>query len=215
MRAVDHRVEQGVMRGTLAARSFATRRKKAADEGRDRLIDVFNRNGRFAESRVPNFREGIKHVVSGYKNMEQIGKDNDFMSFVVGRTAEMDISRIAFPAGQPSSKGNSTPIVDKSSTVSFVRVGDIHSVVNHEARGLESAMRKDAIAFLEKLQPTLVKEKSETFAQEMTVANKPAWVFAKSVVAPDKSCYTCHSNVKEGEPIGHVVAVIWKSSPKS
>ena len=45
---------------------------------------VAPRDGRFAETRVAHFREGVKHEINGYKNMEQIGKDNNFMSFVVG-----------------------------------------------------------------------------------------------------------------------------------
>ncbi len=176
---------------------------------------VAPRNGRFAETRVANFRDGIKHEIGGYQAMDQIGKDNDFMSFVVGISPEMFVSKVTHPAGQPNHGRQPSQLVEMISGPGHIRVGDIHSVINHEPRGLESTMRKDAVAVIEKLQPTLAKEKNENFAQEMTVANKPAWVIAKSVVAPDKSCYSCHSNVKEGVPIGHVVAVIWKSSPKS
>ncbi len=54
----------------------------------------------------------------------------------------------------------------------------------------------------------------ETYSQATVVDGVSGWVMAKAVRASEKSCYGCHNTIKEGEPIGHVAAVLWKKASK-
>jgi hypothetical protein len=49
----------------------------------------------------------------------------------------------------------------------------------------------------------------ETYSEKISINKKAGWIMAKAVTASDKSCYSCHTNVKEGQPIGHVIAAVW------
>ena len=57
------------------------------------------------------------------------------------------------------------------------------------------------------------KEGFDLYSQEIKLKGQPAWIMVKSVIASDKSCYSCHIKIKEGAPIGQVMAILTKRQP--
>ena len=165
------------------------------------------RNGLFGASRVPSFHGVSRGAIPGYKEVEALGKDNSFASYVVGGMPSETVEAYKKYAQQNPTQGIVVP---------KYRVTTVHIMWEGFRRtaGQVQKSQIDLTNSINKVKSTMDNEGYETYSEEVKINGSPAWIMAKSVVASDKSCYSCHSNVKEGAPIGHVMAILSKKVPQ-
>ena len=63
---------------------------------------------------------------------------------------------------------------------------------------------------IEQIKDTVDKGDYETYSQPVKINGCSGWMMVKPVRASDDACYKCHSDIKRGQPIGHVMAAIWR-----
>ena len=169
------------------------------------------RDGRFGASRMaPMYFHNVNRV-TGYEDVKVLSKDISFMSFVVGAQS---------PAEFVHSQ-NANPSTDPKLQVPKYRTTTVHSTYGTPIYGRYTANRfkgdkaiTDVLDSISSVKAKVDKGGYETYSQAVTINSTPGWIMAKAVRASDKSCYGCHNTVKDGEPIGHVVAILWKKASK-
>lgn len=165
------------------------------------------RDGRFGASRIPTFHGVSKNKIPGYNEIEKLGDGNSFASFVVGETPQEMISALKdYKEKHPEYKLD----------IPKYRVTYVHHI-RHQAIMASQSAAKETVTpkmVVNKVKEVMDSKGYETYSQATEIDGIPGWVMAKAVRASDKSCYGCHNTVKEGEPIGHVVAILWKKASK-
>lgn len=165
------------------------------------------RDNRFGASRVPTFHGRNIQSVPGYKDISSLTKDNSLVSYVVG----------VMP---PEQIKNYQDYLAKNPTATF-KLPKFRSTIIHwldqTPRHSREGMDKIMMELTETVQTVKTKvdnEGYETYSQAVTLDGASGHIMAKAIKATDKSCYGCHTSIKEGQPIGHVIAAIWEKRPK-
>ena len=164
------------------------------------------RDGRFGASRIPTFHGRPKGDIPGFEAVRELAKEYQFGSYVVGAAPPDMIDSYK----QYNLKNPNQPL-----TIPKYRVTPVHMMWDSLRR--QASQTKDTQSRLteviESTKAKVEKEGYDVYAREVKLNGETAWIMVKSVVATDKSCYSCHANIKEGAPIGHVMAVLAKRQP--
>ena len=167
---------------------------------------VLPRNGLFGASRVPTFHGASRSAIPGYKELDGLAKSYSFSSFVVGQYSRETIDQM-----KQYQKAHRESHYD----IPKDRITRIHS--NWQGAGFASQQIDSNAAQIRaaviNLKALLDKKSYSDYSDEIKMGNNPSWIMAKAVVASDKACYSCHKDIKEGQPIGYVMAVIQKNQP--
>ncbi len=175
------------------------------------------RDGRFGASRVPTLH-GVAHsTIPGFDAVSKLVNENyTVASYVVGKMPDEWLHRYdeAIKNGQvkqsdiPKYRATmvhwNQPATQTTSQTAQQRVANGRNY---------NEFRKDMMTKIMATQDKCLQEGLSEYSDSIQVGAKPSWIMAKSVVASDKSCYSCHTNIKQGEPIGYVMAVLVKNSP--
>ena len=173
------------------------------------------RDGRFGASRVPTLHGSAPSKIPGYDKVNELTeKDYSLSSFVAGRMPQ------SYLKGYEGAVKNGQM---KESDIPKYRITSVHRLIQmhrpHEQSAVKAYQKKfgelsnaiyhETVA----VEDLCLKEGYDTFSDSFKVDGKEAWVMAKSVHATDKSCYSCHTDIKEGQPIGYVIAFLMKNQP--
>lgn len=173
------------------------------------------RDGRFGASRVPTLHGSTQNKIPGYDEVKSIvAKEYMLQSFVVGHMPKerIEMYRKLIAEGK---------MLDKN--LPKYRMTSVH----YEIPVLQGTNAEQDQALRQQFIKTSrdVNEKAlaavdlcfskgyDDYSDSFMAGGQKSWVSAKSVIASDKSCYSCHTDVKQGEPIGYVVAVLVKKQP--
>ena len=161
------------------------------------------RDGRFGAGRIPTFHGVSRNSIPGYKEVAKLGEENSFASFVVGEIPKETIA---------SYKDYKEKHPEYKFEIPKYRVTRVHNIWHQPAAAAQSAAKPidNPQIVVDKIKGIMDSKGYETYSQSTVIDGVPGWVMAKAVRASDKSCYGCHTTIKEGQPIGHVVAILWK-----
>lgn len=162
------------------------------------------RDGRFGASRIPTFHGVSKNKVPGYTEVEALTKEYSFASYVVGEMPKETVAAIKrYESEHPDVVKNPHP---------KLRITSVHRVASNPPKLPNGSRYPNYYGYQAALDTKSIMDKAgfETYSEQVTIDGAPGWIMAKAVRASDKSCYSCHTTIKEGEPIGHVIAAIWK-----
>lgn len=166
------------------------------------------RDGRFGASRIPTFHGVVKNKVPGYNEVEALTKEFSFASYVVGEMPKDAVAAIKqYESEHPDVVKNPQP---------NLRITSVHRVASNPPKLPNNSRYPTYYGYQAALDTKSIMDKAgyDTYSEKVTIDGNPGWIIAKAVRASDKSCYSCHATIKEGEPIGHVVAAIWKKESK-
>jgi hypothetical protein len=160
------------------------------------------RDGNFGARRVPTFHGTNIGSVPGYKDVAELTKNSSMASFVVGTFPAESLKGLKdYQQANPNQKIE----------IPTYRTTSIHSFYRNDAKGNQSLNQYQELRKLvEHAKKTVDAKGYETFSESVTVGGAAGFIMSKAVQATDKSCYSCHANIKPGEPIGHVMAAIWR-----
>jgi hypothetical protein len=163
------------------------------------------RNGRFGANRIPTFHGRPKGEVPGFEAIRNLAKKYQFASYVVGATPPD--SNAAYK--QYNEKHPNQPI-----EITKYRVTPVHMMWDglRAAQSQTKNLNLQMSGAIDSAKGKADKDGYEVYSQEVKLEGCPAWIMVKSVTASDKSCYSCHTNIKEGAPIGHVMAILSQKS---
>ncbi|MBS1702532.1 MAG: hypothetical protein JST12_12775 [Armatimonadetes bacterium] len=164
------------------------------------------RNGLFGASRVPTLHGATGEKIPGYKEVQDLAADKYMInSFVVGKMPDEVIAAYEKSAKEGRFLGQ----------VPHYRVTPVHMTFlegadrRQESQTIAAEVRKRVTD----LDAECMKEDYEDYSTSFDVAGHHAWLMAKAVRASDKTCYSCHTNIKEGQPIGYVMAALIEKAP--
>ncbi|MBS1702533.1 MAG: hypothetical protein JST12_12780 [Armatimonadetes bacterium] len=190
-------------------------------------------DGRFGSNRAPSIHLVFAHQVEGYQEIKDLTKDYRVYSLIESREKKE-------PKKPDHIGGDTGKMVDlltklppdflKDPNVRatcFMRLYDEADWFNPTMTGLafdrsvkptDTKVRKEGLKVLAADVGRLVVQLSnkldhkdyETYSDKVTVNGKDGWVLIKSITPKEKSCYNCHSDIKYGKPIGHVMTFLIK-----
>ena len=170
------------------------------------------RDGRFGASRVPTLHGTQSGGVPGFKDIQKLSeKDFAVWSYVAGKMPQqmrdsLMKSQETYHKTHPEYKVPETP----ESRISYV-----HNAIpeNFDAPRALSNLYRDVMIEARKMEKLCRIEGYDAYSTSVKIDGKDGWVVAKSVRASEKSCYSCHTETKEGQPIGYVMAILVKKAP--
>jgi hypothetical protein len=170
------------------------------------------RNGSFGASRVPTFHGTNIGSIPGYQDISELAKKSSIASFVVGTFPDD-----ALKGYRDYQKANPNQKIE----IPTYRITRVHSLYQNLGYATQQGKMPDRGAqtydelrkLVQQVKKTIDEKGYDAYSESVSVNGAPGFIMAKAVHAVDKSCYSCHSNIKEGEPIGNVVAAIWKKAP--
>ncbi len=173
------------------------------------------RDGFFGASRVPTLHGSNQGKIVGYDEIKSIvAKDYMLQSFVVGRMPKerMDMYQKLVDEGK---------MLDKN--VPKYRITSVHyefPTLQGTNAAQDQALREQFVKVNNAVSAQIKATAEQCFSKgydeysdSFDAGGQKSWVSAKSVIASDKSCYSCHTNIKQGEPIGYVIAALVKRQP--
>ena len=160
------------------------------------------RDGRFGGGRIPTFHGASRSSIPGYKEVEALGVDHSFASFVVGEMPKETIKAYAeYKAKNP----------DQNIEIPKYRSTLVHSMIKPQT-GVSprtNGFKQIPQSVVNDVKATVDKQGYDAYSHAVKIDGVEGWIMAKAVRASDKSCYGYHTTIKEGQPIGHVIAVLW------
>lgn len=161
------------------------------------------RDGVFGSDRIPTLHGRESDDITAYESIRDLEGKNYLRSVVLGLEPKDDVT------------AKSTPVVTapgtkiQNSETDKIRLSDVHYVTpdsSEEGNAIKEwnseteALRKFAVS--------IRKKGLEQDVETLNLNGKQHWIVAKAIHASVNSCYKCHDNVKKGEPIGYVAALI-------
>lgn len=162
------------------------------------------RDGRFGASRVPTFHGEHIGKIPGYKEINQLKDVMMVNSFVAGAmSGEMLKNWKDYKTANPN----------QNIEIPEYRITRVHTVQGSEPQlQVTPNLQKEILAAVSQTKKLVNEKGYDTYSNSITVNGAKGWIMSKAVRAFDKSCYSCHSDIKEGQPIGHVIATVLKAS---
>lgn len=172
------------------------------------------RDGRFGASRVPTLHGSQGSGIPGYKDIEQFKeKDMAFWSYVGGKMPQQIRDQIL--KGREDYRKQHPDVKMTNYEIPVSRITPVHAEIPQNFSNPKDygSLYNSVFVQIRDTEELCRKEGYDTYANSFTVGGKEGWILAKSVRASEKSCYSCHSETKEGEPIGYVLAAIVMKGP--
>lgn len=163
------------------------------------------RDGVFGSDRIPTLHGKESEFIKPYEAIRDLEGKVRLRSTVLGL--------------EPVQSGKSSAdialvngVKPQNGPADHIRLNDVHFVSADNIYDAAELWDKETDA-LKEFAVEIRKKGLESDVQKVTIDGKPNWIVAKAVHASVNSCYKCHANVKKGEAIGYVAALI--SDPKS
>ncbi len=166
------------------------------------------RDGVFGSDRIPTLHGRESDDIQAYDSIRNLEGKYYLRSIVLGLEPKDEVTyKKAFVTTAPGTK-------IQNSDTDKIRLSDVHYVTpDHDDETYVAEKWESETEALRKFAVSIRKKGLERDVETIQVNGRQHWVVAKAIHASVNSCYKCHDNVKKGEPIGYVAALI--SNPKS
>lgn len=175
------------------------------------------RDGLFGASRIPTLHGQGRNKIPGYQDVAKFGEENlQFASFVVGLQPAENLKYYQEAVSAGRMKESDVPKFRQTAVHWVTPNGKAKDVVAQQIESTPTLLvvnRKELYAEVSKFQEKCMTEGYDDFSDSIKIAGRSGYIVMKAVKASDKSCYSCHTNIKEGEAIGFVSAVLIKNDP--
>ena len=167
------------------------------------------RDGVFGADRIPNLHGKFADNLPAFKAIAALQGTVQMRSAVIG-FQPVKYSKVEGEDAQqlPDNKDDVriTPVHLLTPNLSLAHNGP--NMLTDDGKDASSAAWSVGVDELRRFAVKLRDKPKETYSEQGTVLGKPSWLVAKAVHASENSCYKCHTNIKKGQPIGYVVAMV-------
>jgi len=160
------------------------------------------RDGVFGSDRIPTLHGKESEEIPAYEAIRALEGKVNIRSAVLGLEPAEEMKRMADISLADGVKPHNEP-------TDHIRLSDVHYQTSNQEESEQASKRWDnETDALRKFAVETRKKGVDQNVQKVSINGKENWIIAQAVHASVNSCYKCHTNVKKGEAIGYVTAII-------